>query len=47
MGLAGARQIVGQHGGDISLTSVEGAGATFTVRLPMAAPVAGTARPAA
>jgi PAS domain S-box-containing protein len=35
IGLAGARQIVQQHGGDVTVTSREGAGATFTVRLPL------------
>jgi signal transduction histidine kinase len=38
IGLAGARQIVEQHGGTIAVTSVEGAGTTFTIRLPIAAP---------
>ncbi len=36
IGLASARQIVALHGGTISVESVEGAGATFTVRLPLA-----------
>ena len=36
IGLAGAKQVVEQHGGAISVTSAEGRGATFTVRLPMA-----------
>ena len=35
IGLAGARQIVEQHGGTMSVESQEGAGATFTVRLPL------------
>lgn len=35
IGLASARQIVALHGGTISVESVEGAGATFTVRLPL------------
>jgi len=34
-GLAGARQIVEQHGGTLSVESVEGEGSTFTVRLPV------------
>jgi signal transduction histidine kinase len=34
IGLAGARQIIEQHGGSIAATSRVGAGATFTVRLP-------------
>jgi PAS domain S-box-containing protein len=35
IGLAGANQIVVQHGGTIQVTSTEGSGSTFTVRLPM------------
>jgi PAS domain S-box-containing protein len=45
IGLAGARQIVEQHGGSIAVESQEGAGATFTVRLPLAQPDAGRAAP--
>jgi signal transduction histidine kinase len=43
IGLAIVRQVVEQHGGDVSVTSVEGKGSTFTIRLPLAtdaAPVA-------
>jgi PAS domain S-box-containing protein len=36
VGLAGAKQIIEQHGGTIRVTSVEGEGSTFTVRLPLA-----------
>jgi signal transduction histidine kinase len=36
IGLAGARQIVEQHGGSLTVESQEGAGSTFTVRLPLA-----------
>ncbi len=37
IGLASARGIVEQHGGTIAAQSVEGHGATFTVRLPLEA----------
>lgn len=41
LGLAGVRQIVDQHEGEIAVTSEVGKGSTFTVRLP-----AGTEQPA-
>jgi signal transduction histidine kinase/HAMP domain-containing protein len=36
VGLAIVRQVVEQHGGDVVVTSVEGEGSTFTIRLPLA-----------
>lgn len=36
IGLAGARRIIEQHGGTIQVVSQEGAGSTFTIRLPLA-----------
>lgn len=35
IGLASVHQIVDQHGGSVTVTSQEGAGSTFTVRLPL------------
>ncbi|MBI3746052.1 MAG: hypothetical protein HY264_05930 [Chloroflexi bacterium] len=40
LGLAIARHIVEGHGGRITVASLEGAGATFTVRLPVPEPAA-------
>ena len=38
LGLAISRDIVRAHGGDITVTSTVGAGATFVVRLPITSP---------
>ena len=38
IGLASARYIIEQHGGSIDVSSTEGEGATFTLRLPVARP---------
>jgi PAS domain S-box-containing protein len=35
IGLAGAKQIIDQHGGTLAIASVEGEGTTVTVRLPL------------
>jgi len=35
IGLAGARDIVVQHAGSISVSSKEGQGSSFTVKLPL------------
>jgi signal transduction histidine kinase len=35
IGLTGAKQIVAEHGGTITVQSVEGEGTTFTLRLPL------------
>jgi signal transduction histidine kinase len=43
VGLAGARQIVAQHGGTIAVASEEGRGSAFTVRLPLTAGDPGSA----
>jgi signal transduction histidine kinase/integral membrane sensor domain MASE1 len=40
LGLSGARGIIEQHGGTIEVESTEGAGATFTLRLPLESQVA-------
>lgn len=35
IGLAGAKQIIAQHGGTLTIASMEGSGTTVTVRLPL------------
>jgi signal transduction histidine kinase len=45
IGLASARQIVEQHGGDLTVRSTEGQGSVFTVLLPLA-PTPAELRPA-
>ena len=35
LGLSIVKHVVNNHGGDISVWSVEGAGSTFTIRLPL------------
>jgi signal transduction histidine kinase len=35
LGLTGARQVIEQHGGTLSVASTEGVGSTFSVRLPL------------
>jgi PAS domain S-box-containing protein len=38
LGLAGAKDLIELHGGSISVTSVEGVGSSFVVRLPLTRP---------
>lgn len=38
LGLSIVRNVATQHGGDVSVVSVEGEGSTFTLRLPIVAP---------
>jgi hypothetical protein len=38
LGLAGAKDLIELHGGSISVTSVEGVGSRFVVRLPLKRP---------
>ena len=38
LGLAGAKDLIELHGGSVSVTSVEGVGSTFVVRLPINRP---------
>jgi two-component system sensor histidine kinase SenX3 len=42
LGLAIVKHIAATHGGDVSVWSVEGAGSTFTLRLPVALPAPAT-----
>jgi len=44
IGLSSVRQIVEQHGGDVSVQSQVGVGSTFVVRLPLERPTASTPR---
>jgi signal transduction histidine kinase len=38
LGLAGAKDLIELHGGSISVTSVEGVGSKFVIRLPLTRP---------
>lgn len=44
IGLAGAKQVIEQHGGTIGAESREGEGSTFSVRLPLVPPPSGDER---
>jgi signal transduction histidine kinase len=39
LGLSGAKRIIEQHGGRLEVVSAEGVGSTFTIRLPLVAPI--------
>ena len=43
LGLAGVRDIVEQHGGEVTVVSQEGAGSVFTIRLPLVHEISGAA----
>ena len=47
LGLSIVRHVAANHGGDVSVTSVEGEGSTFVLRIPGAGEAAGDARRAA
>ena len=47
LGLSIVKHVVTNHGGDISVWSVEGAGSTFTIRLPLANALNNLSNPAA
>jgi len=44
LGLAIAHSLVTRHGGDLQVTSASGAGATFTIRLPLDPPATAETR---
>jgi len=46
LGLSIVKHVVTNHGGDISVWSVEGAGSTFTIRLPLASDLNNLSNPA-
>jgi two-component system, OmpR family, sensor histidine kinase SenX3 len=45
LGLAIVRHVAGNHGGDVSVTSVEGEGSTFVLRLPISIDTASASQP--